>query len=101
SSWAEENAYEAGIAQWRRQKEEALKADGGWLTVTGLFWLREGENRVEPAQGVFALHEKKTVFHPDHGPAVEMKTDSSVTVGAKTFILIERGDRYGVRLKDN
>ena len=38
--------YRAQVEQWRQQREEALKADGGWLTVTGLFWLKEGDNTV-------------------------------------------------------
>ena len=37
-------AYRARIAAWRAEREAALKADGGWLTVTGLFWLHEGAN---------------------------------------------------------
>ena len=29
----------------RRSREAGLRRDGSWLTVTGLFWLREGANR--------------------------------------------------------
>ncbi len=29
---------------WREQRVAALKADGGWLTVAGLFWLHDGPN---------------------------------------------------------
>src|SRR5580658_4841007 len=39
-----DSAYRAQIGQYREKREAALKADGGWLTVTGLFWLKEGEN---------------------------------------------------------
>ena len=59
------NPYQAGIVKWREQKETELKADGGWLTVTGLFWLKEGENRVEGAPGVFVLHDGKARFQAD------------------------------------
>src|SRR5450631_1467805 len=31
---------------WRAQREAALKADDGWLTVAGLFWLKDGYNTV-------------------------------------------------------
>src|SRR5664280_2147057 len=41
-----DSAYRIRIAQWHQGREAALKADGGWLTVTGLFWLKEGANRV-------------------------------------------------------
>ncbi len=40
-----DEAYRAGILKWREQREARLRADDGWLTVAGLFWLREGENR--------------------------------------------------------
>src|SRR6266852_1485224 len=98
--WAEDNAYKAGIAKWRQQKETDLKADGGWLTVTGLVGLKEGENRVDSAPGVFELHARKTVYHGDDGRAVEMKPDSKITAGSRTYTVIERAGRYGVRLKD-
>ena len=94
------NPYQAGIVKWRQQKEAELRADGGWLTVTGLFWLKEGDNRVERAPGVFELHQGKTRFRADTGAMTEMGPDASVTAGDLTFSVIERGGRYGVRLKD-
>src|SRR5579871_6616525 len=39
------DSYQQTIEHWRQQHETTLKADGGWLTVTGLFWLKPGENR--------------------------------------------------------
>ncbi len=100
SACAEESAYRAAISEWRRQKEAELKADGGWLTVTGLFWLKEGGNRVDSAPGVFELHGGKTVYHGDDGRNVEMKKDSKITAGSRTYTVIERAGRYGIRLKD-
>ena len=38
--------YEQDVEKWRRQREADLKADDGWLTVSGLFWLRPGETRI-------------------------------------------------------
>jgi len=92
--------YQAGIVKWREQKETELKADGGWLTVTGLFWLKQGENRVEGAPGVFVLHEGKARFRADTGAITEMTPEASITAGDLTFSVIERSGRYGVRLKD-
>jgi uncharacterized protein (DUF1684 family) len=40
-----DEAYRAEIERWREAREARLKADGGWLTLAGLFWLKEGENR--------------------------------------------------------
>lgn len=36
--------YAADIAKWREARVARLKSDTGWLTVAGLFWLRDGEN---------------------------------------------------------
>ena len=37
-------AYAAEIEEWRNGRLERLTSDDGWLTLTGLFWLQEGEN---------------------------------------------------------
>jgi uncharacterized protein (DUF1684 family) len=95
------SAYQAGIEKWRAEREAGLKADGGWLTVSGLFWLKDGQNRVEGAPGVFELHDGKALFRADSGDVTLLKTDGSIAAGDRTYILIERGGRYAVRLKDN
>lgn len=40
-----EAAYKASVEKWRQQREARLRADDGWLTVAGLFWLHDGENK--------------------------------------------------------
>jgi uncharacterized protein (DUF1684 family) len=40
-----DEVYRAQIRKWREEREAGLKADGGWLTLAGLFWLKEGTNR--------------------------------------------------------
>jgi hypothetical protein len=111
--------YQSEMAEWRRQREAALLADGGWLTVTGLFWLHEGANRFgsEPANevvlpndpalkssGAFDLDHGKVVMRMD-GQSRELHADSAesrdvVTLGSLSLFVIRRGDRYGIRLKD-
>lgn len=112
-------SYRAQIEDWQRHREAALKADGGWLTVTGLFWLHEGANTfgsgsgheidlpAEPALhggGTFELRSGKVSMHMN-GQIRELQPDSSgkpdvVTVGSLSIFVIERGGRYGIRLKD-
>lgn len=126
-----DEAYRAGIRKWREEHEARLKADGGWLTVAGLFWLEEGPNRFgtdpsleivlpegsAPARaGVFVLDggETRVSLEPGVGGriggetprgAVGMRPDTSgspdvLEMGPLSLHVIERGGRYGVRLKD-
>lgn len=39
-------AYVEAIETWRSEQEAWLRADDGWLTVVGLFWLHDGENTI-------------------------------------------------------
>ena len=110
--------YQTVIDQWRQQREASLKADGGWLTVAGLFWLKEGDNTAGtdpscdivlprgPAKaGVFEFHNGKTKFRAASGAATELKSDSEgdpdqVQFESLTMFVIHRGQRYGSRMKD-
>ena len=38
--------YEYEVETWRTAAERSLRAEDGWLTLVGLFWLQEGANRV-------------------------------------------------------
>src|SRR3954470_13752888 len=38
--------YTKEIQKWRSEQEANLKKETGWLTVAGLFWLKEGINTV-------------------------------------------------------
>jgi uncharacterized protein len=123
-------SYQAEIEQWRHEREARLKSDGGWLTVAGLFWLKEGENTVGAGQsnaivlpkgsapesvGIFEFHHDHTQFQAAPGvlillngkPATSatLKPDTSeapdmIQVGDLTMFVIQRGQRFGIRLKD-
>jgi uncharacterized protein (DUF1684 family) len=126
---ASDSGYQASIEQWRHQREAALKADDGWLTVAGLFWLKDGINsagsaalsaiplpRVAAHIGDFEFHAGKTTFRADPAIGVNVNgkpaktavlrsdTDSGgpdlVTLGDLTMFIIHRGQRYAVRLRD-
>lgn len=38
-------AYKAEIDAFRKERDSDLRSEDGWLTVAGLFWLKEGTNR--------------------------------------------------------
>ncbi len=119
---AAEESYVESILEWRREREERLKADDGWLTITGLFWLKEGEQTVgsapdndivlpahsAPARiGTIEHYGGRTVLRwasPTRKP-LELRPDTTgrptrVTFEDITFWVIQRGDRYALRLRD-
>jgi uncharacterized protein (DUF1684 family) len=108
------SGYQAEIAAWHRDREARLKADDGWLTLAGLFWLHQGANPFGRAPGgeivlpdgpahagVFHFGQGKVTVTID-GRTREVKPDSDdiVNVGRVRLLLIKRGDRYGIRMKD-
>jgi len=127
---AGDDRYREEIERFRQKREANLKADDGWLTVSGLFWLRPGETRIgsdpsndillpahTPASvGTLNLNEGRAEFRAapnvtvtrngkpfDHG---ELQSDAdhqpdTLAVGDVKLILIKRGERLAIRLKDN
>jgi uncharacterized protein (DUF1684 family) len=119
--------YRQEVEQWRAQRQSKLAADYGWLTVVGLDWLKEGENRVgaDPASevplppgsaparvAVISFHAGKALLHPASGvpltlngkPAKETtvrEDDDVLAINRLQFYLIRRGDKAGIRLKDD
>ena len=117
--------HEEDVNAWKARRVKNLTSETGWLTLTGLYWLKEGENKVGAASDmavrlpqpaptyVGSLNRKgsEVVFEPSAGVPLSvttktvMKADSSgdptiVKLGTITFQVIERGDRLGVRVKD-
>ena len=127
---SDEVDYRAEIEEWRVQREVRLKTDDGWLTVAGLFFLKQGENSVgadplndivlpaaTPAQlGVFEFDGATVTVRAVpgrsvtvNGQAVQATTLRPVrpegpadrlTVGALTMFVHRSGARYAIRLRD-
>src|SRR5271166_1807258 len=57
-----DDRYREANERWRQKREADLKANDGWLTVSGLFWLRPGETRIgsDPSNDILL---------PAHAPA--------------------------------
>jgi uncharacterized protein (DUF1684 family) len=120
--------YQQSVEKWRQAYEAKLKADDGWLTVSALLWLHEGENTfgsdssnaivlpysyVAARAGHFDLHAGKTVVHINPGvpitlagkpvESMELHPDSKqdrLVIGDLTFFVHASGSRYGIRVKD-
>ncbi len=112
------------------ERNGKLKSDNGWLTVAGLFWLKEGESTMGTGRendfvlrtgsapekvGTFDFHGGKTVFHAVPGVAVTVNGKPAATaplaadsagspdvlrIGDLSMFVIQRGNRFGIRLKD-
>ena len=121
------DTYQQEVEQWRARHQNKLAADYGWLTVVGLDWLKEGDNRVgaDPMSevplppgsaprrvAIISLHAGKVVLHPMPGVPLTFngkpasvtalrEDDDVLAINHLKFYLIRRGDRAGIRLKDN
>lgn len=123
---ADSSAYRQSIEKWRHDYESQLTSENGWLTVSGLFWLHEGENRfgsdplndivlpAAPAQaGTFEFHAGKTAVHIHPGviatingkpvESADLRPDNPqdrLVLGDLTLFVHASGDRFALRLKD-
>lgn len=122
--------YETEIQQWHQQREAALRKEDGWLNLAGLFWLTEGKNSfgaddknaivfprgksdarlgylvlsqdsvtLEAAPKAQITHQgkpvkKMTIFGPSAPQPIVLEHQSL------RWVIIKRGNRYGVRLRD-
>lgn len=122
--------YETELQRWRQERHDDLTADDGWLTVVGLDWLHEGDNRLGSAPdndvtlpesapayvGTLTLAEGMVTLHVTtdtpvlvDGEAVQTATlcpdvaaggPSRVVIGPVNFFIIRRAGQFGVRVRD-
>ena len=120
--------YAAETEAWRVDREEKLKADDGWLTVAGLFFLNEGDNsfgssplndivlRTGPAHaGVFTLRGGAVTARAQAGETLSVNGRSVaearlwpregdarpvVAIGPLTLYVHYSGARLAIRLRD-
>jgi hypothetical protein len=106
----EDASYLREIESWRVERETNLKKDGSWLTVAGLYWLREGESTVgaDPENdfvlpegtapvvvGAFTYENGKVGFRTREGVVVTQKGTGDKPVAATT---LEPGEKNAVAL---
>jgi uncharacterized protein len=122
------STYQADFAKWRQNLETARREK--WIRLVGLFWLRDGDNRVgsdqhddvplpegkAPAQvGIVSFHSGKASFTAAPSVSVtnegkrvetiELQPDIAgkatvLQIGPLQMHLIQRGQRFGIRVKD-
>ena len=127
ASSVEDPGYVGRVKSWQAEREENLQKDGSWLTVAGLYWLREGENWVGTATsndfvlpedsapavvGVFKFHDRKATFHAEEGVSItrdgkpiqkvelEMGESHAIAINDLKMWLHHSGERLAIRLRD-
>ncbi len=123
-------SYVDNILAWQTKRTASLKADDGWLNLAGLYWLKEGENRVGSAEsnsvrfpegkadaqlGTFTLKDGTLQFIAEKGQQITLKGSDSIVESItiypsdSTIVLthnrlewfpIKRGNQFGIRLRD-
>ena len=123
-------SYEQELESWKAKRLASLKSDDGWLTLIGLFWFKEGENRfgsdpsneivlpdgkVPALAGTFRLASGRVTLEakPDAKitskgrpvTTLELKSDEDgeptlLELGSLSFHVVKRGERLGLRVKD-
>lgn len=122
-------SYVDEITAFRQRAEATLRAEDGWLTLTGLYWLSDGENSigsaaVHPVQLPPSTPETLGTLHIREGRVTlrtlipvlvdgqamteaEIRTAESpegpnmIQLGTVTFFVIQRGSQLAVRVKDS
>jgi len=124
-------SYEAEINEWFKQHEQRLASPDSWLSLAGLFWLKEGENtfgsdksntvvfpegKAVPFLGSFYVREGKVKVILKKGLGVTIDdepireatllsdADGKATMmksGSLSWYVIKRGEQFLIRLKDS
>ena len=124
-----DDAYLKEINRWKEKRLERLKSESGWLNLAGLFWLDEGISTIgsdssnsiifpdnaPPRLGKYILDNRQLRFIPEPGTEILLNgkpleelviiTDRTgkptlLETGSLAWFIIERGDQFGIRLRD-
>ncbi len=130
TAWTKgDDKYKKELDEAHAKREASLKAENGWLNVSGLFWLTEGINKIGSTKGFeIKLPEGKALpklgeLHLKNGTVTFISDTKDVFLDGKSletptivfngenrspvlqyrslkWFIIKRGDKYAVRLRD-
>lgn len=113
--------HRQAVLVWRAEREARLRDPDGWLTLVGLHWLEPGENRlgsgidnevvlrgsdVPQRAGTLVLENQNVVLRRPGRADVPMQPDvtgepTTLDLGTLRMYVIQRGDRFGLRVRDH
>lgn len=125
-----DDEYREFVENWHRNRIEVLKEDQGWLRLSGLYWLREGEQSFGSGErvriqfpegsipefaGIFELKADTVVMkvagnisiYDERGRQVREDTIYSPDISRElnyrslTWFVVQRDDKFGIRLYDD
>jgi uncharacterized protein (DUF1684 family) len=127
----EEDAYITEVKQWHQRRIDRLTSKTGWLSLAGLFWLKEGKNTFggAPENNLKFPQEKSPDFigsiYLEAGnvrseinegihvlydsmrvTSIQMKPDITgdptiLSLDSLSWYIIKRGEKFAVRLRDS
>lgn len=125
-----QKTYHQEIIEWRTERNETIRKENGWLSLAGLYWLKLGKNQIgsDPKCEV-QLPERIAAnigYLEYNGKSVSLRTMSDVKVQVNDkqtdfailqpdisdtpsfitmndirLVVIQRGNKVGVRMWDN
>jgi len=122
--------YRQDLNLWRSELNQSIRKENGWLALAGLFWLKLGKShigsdpkcevqlpeRLPASIGYLEYNGRGVSLRTNTGQKVDVngqtvdfavlqsdisESPSFVTLEDIRFVIIERGNRFGVRIWDN
>jgi hypothetical protein len=125
-----QKTYQQQINEWRKERNETIRKENGWLALAGLYWLKLGKNqfgsdpkceiqlpaRVSANIGYLEYNGKSVSLRANAGEKVFVNgkpadftmlqpdisdNPSFITLQDIRLVVIQRGNKFGVRMWDN
>ena len=122
--------YRQALLEWRKERDETIRRENGWLSLSGLYWLKLGKNkigsdpnseiqlpdRVPATIGELEYNGRSVAFRAAPGQQVQVnkktvdfsilqpdisENPSFIQLMDIQLVVIQRGNRMGVRMWDN
>jgi uncharacterized protein (DUF1684 family) len=111
--------------QWADRYDRKLRSDDGWLSLVGLYWLKQGNNSIGSAAGndhrfpedtpanlgTIEVNDKQLEFTratnqiridgQDTSSQLLLENETTVSFGSYSFYIIKREKGYAIRLKNS
>lgn len=125
-----EKTYRQAVSEWRKERDQNIRKENNWLALAGLYWLKLGKNqfgsdpkseiqlpdRIEKSVGYFEYNGRSVSLRVNPGQKVMVndkaadfailqpdisENPSFVKLEEIQMVVIQRGNRMGVRMWDN